>query len=169
MLGSSAERASCENPDAARRSSCAESVARLFCSARLIASVNDNCAGAAEVRAAPGRFCLISDDGSNVDDGRLPAVGVVRTSGTGLFDSGFCGGRVCCAFAAVTARQKSGAIKPLKNEKDNLPRLRVHPLDRPILFTCNHQITVSSCRKYCRTGRGGVTILPCRVGLTKWV
>src|SRR6185369_674085 len=133
MFGSSAERACCEKPDAARRSSCAESVARLFCSARLIASESDNCAGAAEVFAAPGRFCLISDDGSKVDDGRLPVVGVVRTSGIGLFESGFCGGAVCCAFAAVSDRQKSGIRKPPKPEKSNLPRLRVRPLDRPIL------------------------------------
>src|SRR5690242_20444856 len=169
MLGSSAERASCENPDAARRSSCAESVARLFCNARLIASESDNCAGAAEVFAAPGRFCLISDEGSKVDDGRLPVVGVVRTSGIALFESGFCAGTVCCAFVAVSDRQKSGIKKPLKAEKSNLPRLRLRPLDRPIL-THLYRIKLQFLRveNVSYQPGGGRSILPCPHGLAKW-
>src|SRR5690348_3250139 len=154
MLGNKAERACCVKPFAARRCSSAERVARLLSSASRIASVNDNCAGAGEVFAAPGRFCLINDDGSLADDGRLPTLGVVRTSGIGVVESGDCAGTVCCAFAELTARQKSGTKKPLKTEID-LNRLSVLPVNRPILYSpIAPQSTVSSCRK-CRRTEGG--------------
>jgi hypothetical protein len=136
MFGNKAERACCVKPVAARRCSCAESVERLFCSARLIASVSDNCAGAAEVLAAPGKFCLISEDGSNVDDGKLPTPGIVRTSGIGLLlESELCGATVCCALVGVRAGQKSETKKPLKTEENNLSRLRLLPLNRTILYS----------------------------------
>src|ERR1051325_2173378 len=155
MLGNKAERACCVNPVAARRCSCAESVARLLSSARRIASCNDSCAGAAEILAAPGRFCLINDDGSSADDGRLPTLGVVRTSGIWLFESGVCAGTVCCASTELTARQKSGTKNPLKTDENNLNRLRVLPLNRPILYSpMAPQSTVSSCRKCRCTDRG---------------
>lgn len=64
-------------------------------------------------------------------DGKLPAPGVVRTSGIGLLGSGVCGEPVCCTLAGPDASQKSETKKPL-NEKSNLSRLRVRPLDLPI-------------------------------------
>ena len=45
-------------------------------------SIVNNQVLSGEVLAAPGRFCLIKEDGSSADDGRLPTPGVVRMSGT---------------------------------------------------------------------------------------
>ena len=49
------------------------------------------------------------------------------------------GETVCCAFAEPIAAQKSGTKTPRETKEKKVHRSRVLPLNRPILFTYDHQ------------------------------